>query len=172
MYIPKIKLKIGGKIPGKLLDPKSGRQFLGKFVQDHTGKFFKGERVTSESEELEFVPDAAKPSEALGFKHMYVSPTSQDYSKGIFIRYFLKDARIDRVIEVDRKNYLLEVKAKKNYRKTLKLQWFIKGPVEDQKVGEYLYPGASSKNQDVINQSEKVLPGISSLLKDTKQFVV
>jgi len=103
---------------------------------------------------------------------MYVSPTAQDYTKGIFIRYFLKDARIDRVIEVDRKNYLLEVKAKKNYRKTLKIQWFVKGPVEDQIVGEYLYPGASSRNQDVINQSEKVLPGIGNLLRDTKQFVV
>ena len=34
MYIPKHKLKIGGKVPGKLVDPRTGRQYLGKFVQN------------------------------------------------------------------------------------------------------------------------------------------
>lgn len=50
MYIPKIKQIVGGKIPGKLVDPKTGLRFAGKFVQDFKGNFFKGEKITSKSQ--------------------------------------------------------------------------------------------------------------------------
>ena len=52
MYIPKHKLKVGGKVPGKLLDAKTKRQYLGEFVRDHKNNYYKGTEVTSKSEKL------------------------------------------------------------------------------------------------------------------------
>lgn len=173
MYLPKHKLKVGGKIAGKLVDPKTKRNFLGKFVQDHKGNFFKGETITSKSEPLEFVADAAAAENALGLKTSYRKPAPEDYSKGLFERYFVKDAPTGRVLEVDKDSYLAQTKAKKIYRKTLKINWYITGPVEDEIKNGFLYPGAKTKNLDVINQAEKVLSGIGKqVLTDPAQYVV
>ena len=57
MYLPKSKQKKGGKIAGKLLDPKSGLPFLGKFVADHLGNFFKGDKIVYLSSD--FLPSHA-----------------------------------------------------------------------------------------------------------------
>lgn len=172
MFIPKIRTKIGGKLAGKLLDPKTRRLFTGKFVKDFKGNYFKGERITRNSEPLEFIPDDRSIEAITGLTHKYTSPSDSDYTNGFFIRYFIKDAPTKKVFEVNKEDYLLERKAKKVYRKTLKIQWFIKGPAEDTTLNGYLYPGTKSKNQDIINQAERELPGIAAqLLKDPGQFV-
>jgi hypothetical protein len=171
-YVPKHKLKLGGKVPGKLIDPSSGRQFLGKFVQDYKGNYFKGSEVTSKSEPLLLVKDADAEEKALGLRTVYVKPTPEDYSKGTFIRYFVGDSRSKRVIEVDKPKYLEQKKESKLYRKTLKINWYIKGELEDQTINGYIYPGVKAKNQDVIDQAEKQLPGIGTqALTDPTQFV-
>lgn len=173
MFVPKIRTKIGGKLAGKLLDPKTKRLFTGKFVKDFKGNFFKGERITRNSEPLEFIPDNTQIEASTGLKHTYITPSSSDYTNGFIIRYFIKDAPTKKIFEVTKQDYLLERKAKKVYRKTLKIQWFIKGPAEDTIIDGYLYPGTKAKNQDIINKAEKELPGISAqLLKDPGQFVV
>ena len=173
MYIPKHKLKVGGKIAGKLIDPKTKRNFLGKFVQDHKGNFYKGETITSKSEPLEFIADDKEAEKALGLVTSYRKPTPEDYGKGIFERYFVKDAPTGRVIEVDKQTYLQQTKANKIYRKTLKIGWYVNGPVDDEIKNGYLYPGARAKNEDVINQAEKILSGIGKqVLKDPTQYVV
>lgn len=172
MFIPKIRTKIGGKIAGKLLDPKTKRVFTGKFVKDFKGNFFKGERITKNSEPLEFIPDNVAIESTTGLKHTYIIPTESDYKNGFLIRYFIKDAPTKKIFEVSKDDYLKERKAKKVYRKALKIQWYIKGPAEDSIINGYIYPGTKSKNQDIINQAEKELPGISSqLLKDASQFI-
>lgn len=172
MYIPKHKLKVGGKIPGKLVDPKTGRQYLGKFVQDHKSNYWKGEQVTRKSEPLILVRDIKAEEKALGFKTVYVKPSSEDYIKGEFIRYFVGDSRTKRVIEVDKPKYLEQRKESKLYRKTMKLIWYITGSIEDQIINGYVYPGLKVKNTDVITQAEKVLPGIGKqVLTDPSQFV-
>jgi len=56
MYLPKVRQIVGGKIPGTLKDPETGLKFLGKFVRDYKGNFFKGDKITSQSKPLEFIP--------------------------------------------------------------------------------------------------------------------
>ena len=41
MYIPKIKQKVGGKILGILIDPKTNIRYTGEFVKDFQGKYRK-----------------------------------------------------------------------------------------------------------------------------------
>lgn len=172
MYIPKIKQIIGGKIPGKLIDPKTGLRFGGKFVQDFKGNFFKGEKITSKSQSLEFIPDEKAAEQALGLRTIHRSPSPADYNKGTFERFFVKDGRSGKIVEVDKDQYLIQKRSGKLYRRVLRLQWYITGNPEDEIIGGYLYPGTKAKNQDVINQAEKILPGIGEqILKDPGQFV-
>lgn len=172
MYLPKIKQKVGGKIAGKLMDLKTGRPFNGAFVQDFKGNFFKGTKVTSESEPLEFVPDDKGAEESLGVKSYFPNPSPDDYTKGTVARYFIKDGRTGKIVEIDRKTYLIQKQEKKLYKKLLKVFWYISGDPEDQIINGYKYPGVKAKNQDVINQAEKVLSGIGNqVLRDTSQFV-
>jgi hypothetical protein len=171
-FIPKIKQIIGGKIPGILKDPLTGLTFNGPFVQDFLGNFFKGTKITKDSKPLEFVPDEQLAQQTLGLVNEYRSPTPVEYSKGLFIRYFVKDGRSGIVVEVGKDQYLRERKQNKLYRRTLKVQWYVTGDVEDKIINGYIYPGTRAKNQDVIDQAEKELPGIGQqILKDPTQFV-
>ena len=172
MYIPKIKQIVGGKIPGKLIDPKTGLRFLGKFVQDFKGNFFKGEKITSKSKPLEFIPDSTAQETVLGLRTVFRQPTTVDYAKGTFDRFFVKDGPTGKVVEVDKSQYLEQKKSGKLYRRVLRIQWHIIGNPDDEIINGYLYPGVSKKNQNVIDQAEKILPGIADqVLKDPAQFV-
>lgn len=172
MYLPKSKQKKGGKPAGKLIDPKSGLPFLGKFVMDHLGNFFKGDKITSKSQSLEFIPGEEEDPKS-SFVNVRRSPSAKDYAKGSFTRFFAKDGRTGRVVELDKEKYLDQKRQGKLYRRTLKIEWYVTGNPEDEIINGYLYPGTKAKNQDVINQAEKILPGIGEqILKDPGQFVV
>ena len=174
MYLPKSKQKKGGKPEGKLIDPKTGLQFAGKFVMDFLGNFFKGDKITSKSEPLEFVPFTAAEAgtSETSFVSVYNPPSEKDFAKGTYPRFFVKDARNSKIIELDKNRYDLMRREDKRYRKVLRIEWYITGNPEDEMINGYLYPGTKRKNQDVINQAEKILPGIGEqILKDPAQFV-
>jgi|TARA_R110000822_G_scaffold58694_2_gene146708 hypothetical protein len=171
-YLPKIKQLVGGKLNGILKDPSTGLKFAGSFVRDFKGNFFKGKSVRPDSKPLEFVPDGKVSTDKL-FRNVAVSPTGADYTKGVFIRYFARDTRDGKVVELDKISYLKIQKEKKLYRKTLKIQWNIKGNPEDEVINNYLYPGVKAKNADVAKKAEKLLPGITSQqLNNYSKFVV
>lgn len=171
MYIPKIKQKVGGKILGILIDPKTNIRYTGEFVKDFQGKYYKGTSITSKSETLIFVPDEKVAREA-GFYSDTISPTEKDYKKGFIIRYFAKDSRNGKIIELNKKNYLIKVQESKLYIRTAKISWNITGEVEDQELNGYLFPGVRSKNIDVTKKAEEELPGIEvQILNNPDQFV-
>ena len=141
-------------------------------MRDFKGNFFKGKSVRPDSKPLEFVPDGKVSTDKL-FRNVTVSPTGADYTKGVFIRYFARDTRDGKVVELDKISYLKIQKEKKLYRKTLKIQWNIKGNPEDEVINNYLYPGVKAKNADVAKKAEKLLPGITSQqLNNYSKFVV
>lgn len=175
MYIPKSKQKAGGKLDGSLIDPKTGAAFTGKFVKDFLGRFFKGDKIDSKSQPLEFVPFSDE-TEAVkygsDFVSVFIQPSQDDYNKGSISRFFVKDSRSGRIIEIDKEKYNTQKKENKLYRRVLRIEWYITGNPEDEIINGFLYPGTKKKNQDVINQAEKVLPGIGEqILKDPQQFV-
>lgn len=173
MFIPKIRTKVNQKLLGTLIDPKSKRAYNGKYVVDYKGRIFKGETINRNSEQLEFVPDQAAIEKEIGIKHAYVKPTPEDYKKGFFIRYFIKDSRVGKVFELEKADYLKYTKEKKSYRRTSKMQWLLKGPAEPYQVGKYMYPGTAAKNADAASKIEKILSGITEqILKDPAEFVV
>ena len=171
MYIPKSKQEIGGKLAGKLIDPKTGFKFLGKFIRDHLGNFFKGEKIDKNSQKLEFIPDNTEDKSS-GFYSIKPIPSDKDYAKGSLTRYFAKDSRTNKVVELNKELYLKQKKESKLYRRTIKIIWYITGNPEDELINGYIYPGTKAKNQDVVNQAEKLIPGLGAqILKDPGQFV-
>ena len=107
MYIPKVKYKVGGKLDGFLIDPKTGRRFLGDFVQDYKGNFYKGITINSTSEVLEFKKKVTENQKKVeGLRFIYRKPTEKDYKAGFFKRYFVRDETTSIVVEVDRAKYI------------------------------------------------------------------
>jgi hypothetical protein len=175
-YLPKHKQAAKDKLKelgGSLLDPKTGLNFSGKFIQDYLGRFFKGDKLTRNSEPLEYAaPSHGEENNDTRFISQKVTPSSADYAKGVLKRFFCKDSRTNKIIEVEGEKYKLLKKESKLYRRVIRIEWYITGDPEDQIIGGYLYPGTKAKNQDVINKAEKILPGIGAqILKDPSQFV-
>ena len=178
-YLPKHKQAAKDKLNelgGSLTDPLTGLNFNGKFIQDYLGRFFKGDKLTKNSEPLEYVPEDHSSQKTSRFDTRFVtefvSPSTADYNKGVLKRYFCKDSRTNKIIEVGTEKYKLFKQESKLYRRVIRIEWYITGEAEDQIIDGYLYPGTKAKNQDVINKAEKILPGIGAqILKDPSQFV-
>ena len=172
MYLPKIKFSKLTAKPGEFID-KLGKPVFGSIIKSFTGKVYKGSSPQGIKEEDELIRvEKATPADKK-FVSRPNRPTFKNYKKGSFFRYFIKDSRNGLIIEVTREDFREEKAAKKLYRRVLKLEWYITGDAEDKLIGQYLYPGLKSKNQDVVNQAERQMPGIAEqILKDTSQFVL
>ena len=171
-FIPKVKTIVGGTVPGKLVDEKTGRQYLGEFIQDYKGNFYKGTSITKSSEKLILQTPEEKSNDVEGLRFIYTKPTQKDYDNGIFKRYFVKDKTTGKVVEVNRKKYVEYKKLKKPYYTPLQLDWVISSPKKDYYLNNILVLGAESKNKKLINQAEKSIPGIEEqVLKDLGEFV-
>lgn len=181
-YLPKHKQAAKDKLKelgAQLFDPKTGLPFNGDFIQDFLGNVFKGKKFKKTSEPLDvvnsdIVSDSIKYGGLNGgFVSKPISPSPQDYEKGLLPRFFCKDSRTGKIIEIDSQGYNQLKKESKLYRRVLRIEWYVTGNPEDEIIDGYLYPGTKAKNQDVIDQAEKILPGIGEqILKDPSQFVV
>ncbi len=173
MYIPKVKYKVGGKIDGFLIDPKTGRRFLGDFVQDYKGNFYKGTTIDSTSEVLEFKKeDSENQIRVEGLKFIYREPTEKDYEAGFFTRYFVRDETTSKVVEVDRPKYIEILKSKERIYSTVKLDWLISGEATDTYIDNFRVVGLNTLNSEIIKQNSKILKGLDTqVLKDPLEFV-
>jgi len=175
-YLPKHKEKAKEAIGGILKDLKSGANYNGPFVRDFLGRFFKGKSYSSDSEALEFVPtwneNESDSLEGVPIKRAFRKPSPSDYEKGTFPRFFVKEANSGKVTEIDSDTYKALRKEGKLNRRAIRIEWYVTGNPEDEVINGYVYPGTKAKNQDVIDQAEKILPGIGAqILKNPAEFV-
>ncbi len=175
-YLPKHKQKAKDKLQGILKDLKSGETYNGPFVKDFLGNFTKGSKYSSKAEPLKFVPEwkelESDSQQGVPISTAFKKPSEADYQKGTFKRFFVKQSNIGKVTEVDSNSYKALKKEGKLTRRVIQIEWYVTGNPEDEIIDGYLYPGTKAKNQDVIDQAEKLLPGIGSqILKDPSQFV-
>jgi hypothetical protein len=98
----------------------------------------------------------------------YPTPSPEDYNQGELERYYVQDKRTNKIIEVNKQGYS-KAKTQNVYRRLI-LNWVIKGPKEDYKFGDYLYPGVKSQNKNIVEQAEAIMPGISKHFDDFGQF--
>lgn len=180
MYLPKSKYKKENASGNNFVDKVTGAPYTGPVVADFLGRFFKGSSPLNLGSELRKVPNIITlenltETQSEGNQtllHKYLTPTQQDYDKGTFSRFFCKDSRTGRIVEIDQDSYNDIRKQQKLYLRVLNIEWYITGNPEDEIINGYLYPGTKAKNRDVIVQAEEILPGIGEqILKDPGQFV-
>jgi len=177
-YVPKHKQEEVKATAEQFLDAATGLPHIGPVIKDFLGNFFKGSSsadIKPENALKQRDADAATEASLareIGATPHYPKPTAKDFEKGSLKRYFVKDGRSGKILELNDSEYKRMKKEKKLYKRTLRIEWYITGEAEDTIINGYKYPGTKSKNQDVINQAEKILPGIGAqILKDPGQFI-
>lgn len=165
MYLPKFKQKAGGKVNGDLIDPSTGLIYTGRYVRDYKGNYFKGSKITSNSEPLSFRSE--EYSQETKFVNKPIYPTSKEIDKGKMQRYFAKDKRSGKVIEIDKQDYVAKEKEGKLYIDTLKTEWFLEQ--EPDAVNGYK---SVNKNEDILENIEKEMPGVALIAQNnTDRFI-
>lgn len=175
-YLPKHKQKAKEELKGILQDLKSGASYNGPFIRDFLDNFTKGNKYSSKAEPLNFVPTwnelESDTDGGVPIATVFRQPSEIDYQKGTFKRYFVKQSNTGKITEIDSNGYKALKKEGKLTRRVILIEWYVTGNPDDEIIDGYLYPGTKAKNQDVIDQAEKLLPGIGEqILKDPSQFV-
>lgn len=167
MYLPKTKYRIESSYGGKYVD-ENGQDYIGSVIRTSDGTVFAGDSlsnvqgIVTKVEEQNLI-DIDRPY------NDYFGPTDLDYSKGQFVRYFLRDKRNGKFTEVN----LSQWREKKGlkYVNAGKLVWRLKGPVSDGSVNGIPYKGTGTKNREEVQKLEKQFPGITRFFSNISEFV-
>jgi len=169
MYLPKSKYRVRSTAGNEFVTVK-GKDYRGSVLITYRGEVYEGKDLTSIGQRLYTKEsfDAQNDIDTPALFNEYPKPTERDYINGFFTRYFCVDQRDKKIYEVTK-----ETQAKfKPFRfvVTTSVDWNLIGPVEDTKLGDYIYPGTGKKNQQIIDQLEKAVPGFKDFLS-AEQFV-
>lgn len=169
MYLPKSKYKIRDT-PGNEFVDSEGENYRGPVVITYKGEIYAGRSISTLGVRLYTKKsyEKSRSIETLTLFNEYPKPTERDYKKGSFTRYFCVDQRDGKIYEVTKDTYT-KFKPFRFVTRT-SVEWNLTGPVEDTKLGAYIYPGARKKNQMVMNQLERSIPGLKDFLSP-EQFV-
>lgn len=169
MYVPKIKYKKPEFTNGDRFTTQDGISFIGWFFENYKGLFFTGKFPSKKSKQL-IELKTVKESEVLPLPVVTesISPTYQQLKTGTFTRYFLKDTRTNKIIEVNGNKF--KEQSEFLYNKTLTLPWNITPPIEDTSINGYLLIGSATKNRNTVKKAEQIFPGISQYITDYGQF--
>lgn len=158
---------------GQYVVKSTGEEYKGMYFETSTGKYYSGTKPTENGVELEkltanhwedLMPLAlAIPGLLRGlFKP---KPKKGDSAKGVTKRYFIRNNRTSKIIEVDKPTYDQANRELPNHTFAA-VDWIIKGPAEDKVINGYPYEGAVSRNRKTIQALEKQIPGISTFITD------
>ena len=96
------------------------------------------------------------------------SPTTDDYNRGYINRYFAKKINDGTIYEVSGDSYNTIINGL--YSK-INLIWRITGSKTDVYQNKVkIYSGVKEDNQSAIKNAEKVMSGLSGVLKDPLEF--
>lgn len=97
-------------------------------------------------------------------------PLLVDYQQGFVDRYVIYDIRNGKITEVSRDDYV-EYRTLR-YKRSTVISWYILGEADNQKIGNYIYPGVIANNEDVLVQAENIIPGITAYFPDLTEFLL
>jgi len=167
MYLPKSKYRIKDTYGDEFTD-KNGLPYNGKAIVTSGGRVFAGDKVTNIKGILNKIQDTSLTAVERPFNDYY-GPTDQDYDKGFYTRYFLRDKRNGKFSEVS----LQQWKQKKTLKYILagKFIWYLRGPVNNGEINGIPFKGTSTKNRESLTKLETKYPGVTEFFKSTSEFV-
>ena len=158
-----------------------GTAYTGSYFKTSTGNIYSGDFPSQDSERLISNFSEVANREKLGFEEINYQdiktdvvselsyPTPNDYLKGFFVRYFLKDMRLNKIAEATKSSY--RIMLERVYMKGVEVKWILEKPVKDIFNTGYLYKGAATRNRENILEASRELPGLDTFVVDYAQFV-
>jgi hypothetical protein len=169
MYLPKSKYSTPKHTRGGEYRTPTGQGYTGFYFTTYEDRHFTGKQPGKNNMELFLITPEAPGEKETQFLPDIILPTLSDRINGLYYRYYVKDKRTNRVIEVEKSKYF-ELLGN-NYIGGTKIQWTLKGPAEDIVVDRYTYQGAEKKNIEAVEIQDRQLPGLKDYIIDYKEFV-
>lgn len=170
MYLPKAKYSDPIYTRGDFLETEDGRPYTGWYFKTFSGDYYTGKEPLSTSAILlEQEGTGGDLNITKRFVSKKVKPTSDEYSEGVFKRYFVQDKRNTSIIEVNKEDYLYYINL--SHLQGTTVDWDLTTPAENVQKGPYTYFGSESKNKESVLEAEKTINGLSEYIKDYKEFV-
>lgn len=170
MYLPKSKYSIIVAKPGQYT--LNGKEYVGPVLVDYRGKTYAGSDPSNIKGEVIRTTVDPEPVREVPAK---IVPTEEDYGKGFMIRYFRQDNRSKKVDEI------ASGSAFSNTRYAYaSASWILTGSLDDReyqingRVKPVIIRGVRYKNEQTIQEMDKILPGISGsgILSNPEEFVL
>lgn len=176
MWLPPFKYVKGLYANEGEYTTKDGNSFSGPYYKTHDGKIYSGNGPSKDQVELQ--PDLHFLGEKDSFLDFHgelktsqtqiIYPEPEDYNRGYFLRYFVRDNRDKRLTEVDKKAYT-------RYTQELfitgtEVKWILDKPVKDIFNEGYLYKGAATRNRENTLQAGLVIEELRDYITDYGQF--
>jgi len=156
---------------GEFLLP-NGQPYEGAYHQLYNGETYTGSvpgkdaiRIVKDDSE----PHIPLPEYADKLVSEPVYPEPEDYDKGYFLRYFIKDTRNGKIIEV--KKETSRKKLEQKYLKGITVKWILEKPVRDIFNQGYLYKGASTRNKENTQKANLELKGLDLFVTEFDKYV-
>lgn len=169
MFLPKIKIKLPPKFTlGDLFRLPTGEPYSGYYFEDYKGNAYAGKSPAESTTQL--VPIKREETvEDLPLISSAIKPKVEDYDRGFFKRYYLKDSRNGKIVETTEKIYNSELE--KLFIKGTTIDWVIQKPAKDLIIEGSLYQGAITRNKLKVQQAEQQLRGIADYITQYDEFV-
>jgi hypothetical protein len=171
MWLPAFKyLKGLLALRGQFMLP-SGQPYEGSYHKLYNGKTFTGDIPNVDAIEI-FADDSEPHLPDPTYEQMIVSeqvyPAPEDYKKGFFLRYFIKDTRNGKIIEVKKETSTKKLKEK--FLIGTSIKWIIDKPIKDIFNQGYLFKGAITRNKENAKKGSLVIKGLDTFITEYDKF--
>ena len=97
--------------------------------------------------------------------------TDADLKRGYITRYFIQKHNNNQIIEIDTLTYNnIDTKYDPNAWRTVSLNWYVAGPIEDTNNGITNEIGVTTRNRIQIQLAANTIPDIATYLTNPLQF--
>lgn len=168
MFLPESKYNIKDTVEsGMSFVTEAGEAYVGKYIEDYLGNCYSGTDLKGAQNRLIKVASKLTIQLPIPKPKKRPEPTEEDYASGSYIRYFKQNNLTKKVQEIKAE----DVKDNKGCKIT-QSPWILTGSLDDQFIGNYIYSGVRSKNQEFLNKLEEEIPGIVKSLDLTPEEFV
>ena len=148
-----------------------GEPYEGSYHKLYNGKTFTGDIPNKDAIRI-YADDSEPHLPEASYEDLLVSepvhPTPEDYDKGFFMRYFIKDHRNAKIVEVKHNTYGKKIEEK--FLSGIDLKWIIDKPIKDIFNQGYLFKGTITRNKENTLKASLILKGLDGFIQEYDKF--
>ena len=171
-WLPAFKFLSGLFAKGGQFLTGAGQPYEGAYHKLYNGKTFTGSKPGKNSVEI-FLDDSEPHFDLPTYEDKLVTeptlPEPGDYDKGFFNRYFIKDLRGGKIVEVNKITF--DKKEEKKYLIGTTVRWILQKPVKDIFNQGFLFKGAATRNKENTMKASLQMKGIDQFITKYDKYV-